>query len=193
MTERNAAIEPTRVMQFRMGVNQGDVVFDESRVYGDGVNVAARLEAIAEPGGICISTKVHDEIRGKIDVQLVDMGPQQLKNITEPVRVYRLDRPHDRNPSSPGQKMPLSLPDKPSVAVLPFTNLSGDPSQDYFSDGITEDIITELSRFSELFVIARNSSFQYAGKSGSAGSLAFVTCLKAAFVAQTTASASRRS
>ena len=166
MAERNADVDAARRMQFRVGVNQGDVVFDDARVYGDGVNVAARLEAIAEPGGICISAKVHDEIRGKIDIELKDMGPQQLKNIAEPVRVYQIEvcrtgaAPHHST-----RKAPLALPDKPSIAVLPFTNLSGDPEQDYFSDGITEDIITELSRFSELFVIARNSSFQYKGKS----------------------------
>jgi adenylate cyclase len=163
MAERNAAANPARRMQFRIGVNLGDVVFDDARIYGDGVNVAARLEAIAEPGGICISDKVRLEIRGKVDVVCQDIGEQHLKNITEPVRVYRINVGTVPSPSL--AKPALTLPDKPSIAVLPFINMSGDPNQEYFSDGITEDIITELSRFSDLFVIARNSSFQYKGKS----------------------------
>src|SRR5215467_10700007 len=164
MAERNTQIEEPRRMQFRIGVNQGDVIHDETRVYGDGVNVAARLESIAEPGGICISGKVYDEITGKIPATFQDLGLQQLKNIAQPVRVYRVQTEQVAVPSA--QTRPaLALPDKPSIAVLPFANLSGDPKEDYFSDGITADIITELSRFSELFVIARNSSFQYKGKS----------------------------
>jgi adenylate cyclase len=146
-----------------VGVNQGDVFFDETRVYGDGVNVAARLEGIADPGGICISGKVYDEVNGKIEASLHDIGLQKLKNIAQPVRAYRVDLAPVACTSNSGPA--LTLPDKPSIAVLPFTNLSGEPKEDYFSDGITEDIITELSRFSELFVIARNSSFQYKGKS----------------------------
>jgi len=164
MAERNAQTEEPRRMRFRIGVNQGDVIHDETRVYGDGVNVAARLESIAEPGGICISGKVYDEITGKIPATFQDLGLQQLKNIAQPVRVYRVQTEQVAVPSA--QTRPaLALPDKPSIAVLPFANLSGDPKEDYFSDGITADIITELSRFSELFVIARNSSFQYKGKS----------------------------
>lgn len=162
MAKRNAAIDPPQQMQFRVGINLGDVIYDETRIYGDGINVAARLEGIAEPGGICISDKVHQEIRGKIDVAVEDIGLQSLKNIAEPVRVHRVAG--GAVPPRPTQKPALTLPDKPSIAVLPFDNLSGDATQDYFSDGITEDIITELSRFSELFVIARNSSFQYKGK-----------------------------
>src|SRR5262249_24353151 len=127
-----------------------------------GVNVAARLEAIAEPGGICISDKVRQEIKGKIDLACYDLGDQRLKNIAEPVRVHRIEV--GAAPAASTGKQALALPDKPSIAVLPFANMSGDPGQEYFSDGITEDIITELSRFSELFVIARNSSFQYKGK-----------------------------
>jgi adenylate cyclase len=165
MAHRNAAIDHARRMQFRIGINQGDVVFDEARVYGDGINIAARLEGIAEPGGICLSGKVYDEVEGRIDLTCEDLGAKQLKNIERPVRVYRVVAGSSVEASPSLQKDPLALPDKPSIAVLPFTNLSGDPSQDYFSDGITEDIITELSRFSELFVIARNSSFQYKGKS----------------------------
>jgi adenylate cyclase len=139
------------------------VVVDDARVYGDGVNVAARLESIAEPGGVNISGKVYDEINGKIEAEWEDLGHQSLKNIAQPIRVYRFNAV-ELKASAPSAKPPLPLPDKPSIAVLPFTNLSGDREQEYFSDGITEDIITELSRFSELFVIARNSSFTYKGQ-----------------------------
>jgi adenylate cyclase len=163
MAERNADVEEARRMRFRIGINQGDVVFDDTRVYGDGVNVAARLENIAEPGGICISRKVYEEVAGKLQLAFVDLGELQLKNIAHPVRVYRIS---DEQPAAPRAtaKPALAFPDKPSIAVLPFTNMSGDPEQEYLADGIVDDIITELSRFSELFVIARNSSFQYKGK-----------------------------
>jgi adenylate cyclase len=159
MVERNAAIEPGRRMEFRIGVNLGDVIYDNDRIFGDGVNVAARLEAIAEPGSICVSGKVHEEIHTKIGLPYEDLGDKQLKNIAEPVRVYgiRLDRAPTRTV--------LALPDKPSIAVLPFQNMSGDPEQEYFSDGMTEDLITDLSKVSGLFVIARNSSFAYKGRS----------------------------
>ena len=159
MVERNAAIEPQRRMEFRIGINLGDVIYDNDRIFGDGVNVAARLEGIAEPGSICVSGKVHEEIHAKIGLPYEDLGDQQLKNIAEPVRVYgiRLDRALRRTV--------LALPDKPSIAVLPFQNMSGDPEQEYFSDGMTEDLITDLSKVSSLFVIARNSSFAYKGKS----------------------------
>src|SRR5215813_9150975 len=164
MAERNSQVEEPRRIRFRIGVNQGDVIHDETRIYGDGVNVAARLESIAEPGGICISGKVYDEITGKIPATFQDLGLQKLKNIAQLVRVYRVQA--EQAAVASAQTRPaLALPDKPSIAVLPFANLSGDPKEDYFSDGITADIITELSRFSELFVIARNSSFQYKGKS----------------------------
>jgi adenylate cyclase len=164
MAERNATIEFARRMEFRIGVNLGDVIYDEARIYGDGINIAARLEGIAEPGGICVSGKVHEEVRGKIQLQYEYIGEQQLKNISQPVRAYRVRLPIDAT-ASPTEAKRLALPDKASIAVLPFTNLSGDKEQEYFSDGITEDIITELSRFSELFVIARNSSFTYKGRS----------------------------
>jgi adenylate cyclase len=159
MVERNAAIEPERRMEFRIGINLGDVIYDSDRIFGDGVNVAARLEGIAEPGGICVSGKVHEEIRAKIGLAYEDLGDKQLKNIAEPVRVYgiRLD-------GAP-RRAALALPDKPSIAVLPFQNMSGDPEQEYFSDGMTEDLITDLSKVSGLFVIARNSSFAYKGRS----------------------------
>jgi adenylate cyclase len=159
MVERNAAIEPERRMQFRIGINLGDVIYDDDRIFGDGVNVAARLEGIAEPGGICVSGKVHGEIRARIGLAYEDLGDKQLKNIAEPVRVYGIRL--DAAPRPPE----LALPDKPSIAVLPFQNMSGDPEQEYFSDGMTEDLITDLSKVSGLFVIARNSSFAYKGRS----------------------------
>src|SRR6202048_2053353 len=159
MAERNAAIEPERRMQFRVGINIGDVVYDEARIYGDGINVAARLEGIAEAGGICISSKVYEEISGRIDLTYEDIGEQQLKNIARPVRAYHL-RLDSTVTSAPAP----ALPDKPSIAVLPFVNMSGDQEQEYFVDGMTEDLITDLSKVSGLFVIARNSSFTYKGK-----------------------------
>ena len=159
MAERNATIEPERRMQFRVGINIGDVVYDEARIYGDGINVAARLEGIAEAGGICISSKVYEEISGRIDLTYEDIGEQQLKNIARPVRAYHL-RLDSTVTSAPAP----ALPDKPSIAVLPFVNMSGDQEQEYFVDGMTEDLITDLSKVSGLFVIARNSSFTYKGK-----------------------------
>jgi adenylate cyclase len=159
MVERNATIEPERRMQFRIGINLGDVIYDDDRIFGDGVNVAARLEGIAEPGGICVSGKVHQEIRARIGLAYDDLGDKQLKNIADPVRVYGIRL--DGAPRRPE----LALPDKPSIAVLPFQNMSGDPEQEYFSDGMTEDLITDLSKVSGLFVIARNSSFAYKGRS----------------------------
>jgi adenylate cyclase len=161
MAERNAAIEPQHRMQFRVGINIGDVVYDEVRIYGDGINIAARLESIAEPGGICISSKVYEEVNGRVELACDDIGEQQLKNIARPVHVYRirLDGALPVVGSAP------ALPDKPSIAVLPFQNMSGDAEQEYFADGITEDLITDLSKISSLFVIARNSSFAYKGRS----------------------------
>jgi TolB-like protein len=158
MAERNATIEPERRMQFRVGINIGDVVYDETRIYSDGINVAARLEGIAEPGGICISSKVYEEISGRIDLAYQDIGEQQLKNIARPVRVYRvrLDRAARTAPV---------LSNKPSIAVLPFTNMSGDPEQEYFADGMVEEVITGLSRIKWLSVISRNSSFIYKNRS----------------------------
>jgi TolB-like protein/tetratricopeptide (TPR) repeat protein len=160
MAERNAAIEAERRMQFRIGINVGDVVYDDVRIYGDGINVAARLEGIAEPGGICVSGKVYEEINGRIDLAFQDIGEQQLKNIARKVRAYRVQLKSVPSTAAPQ----LAVPDKPSIAVLPFQNMSGDPEQDYFADGIVEDIITALSRFRHLFVIARNSSFTYKGR-----------------------------
>jgi adenylate cyclase len=166
MAERNAGVEAERRMQFRIGVNLGDVIYDDARVYGDGVNIAARLESVAEPGGICVSGEAHAQVHRKLPIHFIDLGEQHLKNITQSVRVYRIEPTQTTTAHliEPNGKPSLALPDKPAIAVLPFTNLSGDKEQEYFSDGITEDIITELSRFSELFVIARNSTFQYKGK-----------------------------
>ena len=144
----------------RIGINLGDVMVEGSDLFGDGVNIAARLEALAEPGGICVSAKVHAEVRGKVDATFEDMGEQALKNISTQVRAYRIRSVSDSKALRPA----LTLPNKPSIAVLPFQNMSGDTDQEYFVDGITEDIITELSRFRSLFVIARNSSFQYRGQ-----------------------------
>src|SRR5262245_22726723 len=163
MAQRNARIEESRRMRFRIGINQGDVVFDDSRIYGDGVNIAARLEAIAEPGSICISRKVYVEISGKMQLAFIDGGEHQLKNIAEPIRVYRISGEQLAVPQATA-KPALALPDKPSIAVLPFTNMSGDPEQEYFADGMVEEIITAMSRIRWLFVIARNSSFTYKGR-----------------------------
>jgi adenylate cyclase len=205
----NASIAPERRMEFRIGVNLGDVMVEGAQIYGDGVNVAARLESLAEPGGICISRTVHENIRKKLPLSFEDLGEQAVKNIAEPVRVYRVLlngavaapqktqriarkyrragalsfaglaiafgtivlvqhvslKPQPTHASIPPQETPaLPLPDNPSIAVLPFTNLSGDPKQEYFSDGITDDLVTDLSRLPGLFVIDRNSTFAYKGK-----------------------------
>jgi adenylate cyclase len=160
MGERNAKSPEEKRIEFRVGINVGDIIVDGEHIYGDGVNVATRLEALCEPGDICVSQVVRDQARDKVDIAFEDAGDQQLKNIAWPVRVYKVRL----GPPSSEFRPALALPDKPSIAVLPFANLSGDPGQDYFSDGITEDIITELSRFSDLFVIARNSSFTYKGR-----------------------------
>ena len=147
----------------RIGINLGDVIGEGADIYGEGVNIAARLEALAEPGGICISAKVHEEVRGKLDCAFEDMGEQTVKNIARPVRAYRVRSDGATDGSAPARPAP-SLPDKPSIAVLPFQNMSGDPEQEYFADGMVEDIITALSRMRWLFVIARNSSFTYKGR-----------------------------
>jgi TolB-like protein/class 3 adenylate cyclase len=158
MAVRNVEVAEHRRMEFRIGLNLGELIHDESRIYGDGINIAARLEKIAQPGGICVSSKVYDEIEGKLDITFEDAGEQQLKNVARPVRIYRVRL--DGMIKRPA----LALPDKPSVAVLPFNNASGDPEQEYFADGVVEDIITALSRLKSFFVIARNSSFTYKGK-----------------------------
>jgi adenylate cyclase len=166
MAGREAGLPDERRIRLRIGVNLGDIIVEGSDIYGDGVNVAARLEGLAEPGGICVSGKVYEEVRNKLATAFEDLGEQEVKNIREPVRVYRwTDAAADPMPSTVGAQGALPLPDKPSIAVLPFTNMSEVPDQEYFADGITEDIITELSRFRDLFVIARNSSFSYKGRS----------------------------
>src|SRR5450756_1684091 len=158
LAERNAAIPEDRRIEFRIGLNVGDIIIDEGDIYGDGVNIAARVETLAVAGAICLSDNAYQQIKGKLALDVSDMGEQQLKNIAQPVRVYGVLL--DVAPVQAG----LALPDKPSIAVLPFTNMSGDPEQDYFADGMVEDIITGLSRIKWLFVIARNSSFAYRGK-----------------------------
>jgi adenylate cyclase len=212
LAERNAELPPARQMEFRIGINLGDIVEEEGRIYGDGVNIAARVESLAEAGGICISGTAYDQVKNKLGLEYDYLGEQTVKNIPEPIRVYKvlsfpgaaayrvvqakgaverkwrkaalavaavlviviaaavvwnfLLRPAPRLKEVPSvEKMAFALPDKPSIAVLPFVNISGDPEQEYFSDGLTEEIITALSKFPKLFVIARHSSFSYKGKS----------------------------
>ena len=159
--ENDRFVENNR-LEFRIGVNIGDVVLDEDRIYGSGVNVAARIEGIAEPGGICISRTTYDHVKNKLELGFEFLGEHEVKNIKEPVWVYKVLL--DSDPPKPLVKEPLELPDKPSIAVLPFTNMSGDPSQEYFSDGLTEQIINGLCKVPNLFVISRNSSFAYKDK-----------------------------
>ena len=213
LKSENAKLPPERRMEFRIGINLGDVMVEGEQIYGDGVNVAARLESLAEPGGICISETVHQQVSNKLALGYEDLGPQRVKNIAEPVRVWRVLadpetaaayaasrkkaqakrkylrsgtwsigglaiivgtivivqhlslRPPSTSASIPPAQTPaLPLPDKPSIAVLPFANMSGDPQQEYFSDGITDDLITALARLPDLFVIARTSTFTYKGR-----------------------------
>jgi len=168
MAERNADVPADKRIEFRIGINLGDIIIDEDDIFGDGVNIAARLETLAEPGGICVSRVVRDQVRDKLAFSFDDMGEQQVKNIARPVRVYRVvlqERPHPSEPTAiPLPTAAPALPDKPSLAVLPFQNMSGDPEQEYFADGIVEDITTAIARLPWLFVIARNSSFTYKGK-----------------------------
>jgi len=160
MAERNAAVPPNERIEFRIGINVGDIIKDAGDIFGDVVNVAVRLEAIAEPGGICLSDDAHRHVRDKLELVFDDAGEQRLKNIERPIRVFKV---RDRGIAA-SQRSSLVLPDKPSIAVLPFQNLSADSEQEYFADGMVEDIITALSRFKALFVIARNSSFTYKGR-----------------------------
>ncbi|MFQ5954960.1 MAG: adenylate/guanylate cyclase domain-containing protein, partial [Kiloniellales bacterium] len=174
MAQRNAAVPKDRRVEFRIGINLGDIIVDGDDIHGDGVNVAARLEALAEPGGICIPRDLRNQVRDKLSVTFEDMGEVEVKNIARPIRVFRVDHtPLPSRDSQPGAGgTAAALPDKPSIAVLPFLNMSGDPEQEYFSDGLSEDIITELSRFRHLFVISRNSAFVYKGKSTKARDVA---------------------
>jgi adenylate cyclase len=165
MAAHNVDTPEDKRIAFRIGVNLGDIIIEGSDIYGDGVNVAARIQEVAEPGGVALSATAHEHAIAKIDIGFQDSGEHELKNIAKPVRVYRwTDAAADPMPATARTKAALQLPDKPSIAVLPFNNMSGDPEQEYFSDGITEDIITELSRFRSLFVIARNSSFTFKGE-----------------------------
>jgi TolB-like protein len=168
MAERNEGVPQDRRMLYRIGINLGDILIEGDDILGDGVNIAARLEGIAEPGGICISSTAYDHVRSRVTVEFADLGEQRLKNITRPVRVYAA-KLRDRlgtvlSSSAPDTKKLLPLPDKPSIAVLPFQNMSGDPEQEFFVDGIAEDVLTTLSKVPELIVIARNSSFAFKGQ-----------------------------
>jgi adenylate cyclase len=165
MTERNEVTEPK--ITFRIGINIGDIIIDGDDIFGDGVNVAARVEGECEPGGVYLSGSAFDQVRGKTGFAFDDLGEKSLKNIDLPVRLYAVCRSGvaaGKSPSKVATRKPLPLPAKPSIAVLPFQNMSGDPEQEYFADGMVEDITTSLSLFGELFVIARNSAFAYKGK-----------------------------
>src|SRR5262249_1770669 len=208
MAERNVDVPPERRIEFRIGINVGDIIIDESDIFGDGVNVAARLEALAEPGGICVSRMVREQVRDKLALSFADMGGQQVKNIARPVRAYRvltdaavrvaataargrrrvprwviaagiagmalgaagaaafwrLYPIHPASTAAGAPAAPPALPDKPSIAVLPFANLSGDPAQDYLADGLTDNLLDALAQNPRLFVIARNASLVYRGK-----------------------------
>jgi class 3 adenylate cyclase len=171
MVERNAGLPPERRIEFRVGIHLGDVVEEtDGDLMGDGVNIAARLEGICEPGSICLSEQAYWQVKARLDLAINDRGAVQLKNIADPVRVYSLQVgvPARAKPAAPAENRTSAepstlphIPDKPSIAVLAFNNMSGDAEQEYFSDGISEDIITDLSRLPELHVIARNSSFVY--------------------------------
>jgi adenylate cyclase len=160
MAVANEAAEESRRVVLRIGINLGDVLVEGGDLYGDGVNIAARIEAVADPGSVVVSRTVFNHVRGKVDFEFDDLGERELKNIAEPVQVYRVGVADQATTARP----PLPLPDKPSIAVLPFQNLTGDILQEYFADGIVEEMITALSRFRNLFVIARNSSFAYKGR-----------------------------
>src|SRR5450631_1191496 len=162
MADENTEIPQVKRIEFRIGIHLGDIIIDDNDIFGDGVNIAARLESIAVPGGISISRAVHDQVRDRINVCFDDKGEIALKNIARPVQVFAISGA--KTTVSPESKPTLALPDKPSIAVLPFTNMSGDPEQDYFADGIAEDVLTTLSKIQELLVIDRNSSFVFKGQ-----------------------------
>jgi TolB-like protein/class 3 adenylate cyclase len=168
LAEANSTLEPERRISFRIGIHIGDVMVRAGDLFGDGVNIAARLQSIAKPGGVCISGATYDQVRKVLPITFAELGVQQVKNIQEPIRAYRAGRSSEASETAPARvvetESPLPLPDKPSIAVLPFQNMSGDPEQEYFADGMVEEIITALSRLRELFVIARNSTFTYKGK-----------------------------
>jgi adenylate cyclase len=160
MSARNSGIAQDKRIEFRIGINVGDIIIDGGDIFGDGVNIAARLEAVAEPGGICVSARAREDLEGKVAADFADDGEQQLKNIARPVRVYRMRLAGEEARSQPS----YVLPEKPSIAVLSFQDISGDQDQEYFADAIVEDIVTGLSRIKWLFVIARNSTFAYKGR-----------------------------
>jgi adenylate cyclase len=163
VTERNASSPEKGRLEFRIGINVGDIIIDEGDIYGDGVNIAARVEALAEPGGICLSSSVYEHVRNKVDAKFVDLGEQSMKNIAQPVRVYKIEALTVLN--APPIQDPATCPsDLPSIAVLPFLNISGDADQEYFADGLAEDLITALSRIRHFFVLARNTTFTYKGR-----------------------------
>src|ERR1700730_14453432 len=169
VAKQNAAVPQDQRIEFRIGIHVGDIIFDDNDIFGDGVNIAARLEGIAEPGGVCLSDDAYRQVRGKVEIACDDLGLLTLKNIAEPMRAWRVQLGSQgaatAQPGSQAAQAPaLALPHKPSIAVLPFQNRSGDPEQEFFADGMVEDIITALSRFKSLFVIARNSSFTYKGR-----------------------------
>ena len=159
MVDRNRGAPDEARIEFRIGINMGDIIIEGGDIFGDGVNIAARLEALAEPGAIFVSRAVRDSVRDRLGVELEDLGERPVKNIARPVRVFRIGQARGARAAAP------AVPDKPSIAVLPFANMSGDAEQEYFSDGISEDLITDLSKVQALFVIARNSSFTYKGRS----------------------------
>ena len=164
LTEANSTQAPERRISFRIGIHIGDVMVRAGDLFGDGVNIAARLQTLANPGAVCISGATYDQVRKVLPVAFADLGVQQVKNIQEPIRAYQaVNEARDPAPLASTENLP-PLPDKPSIAVLPFQNMSGDPEQEYFADGMVEEIITALSRFKWLFVIARNSSFTFKGK-----------------------------
>jgi adenylate cyclase len=169
MAEQNADAPQNNRIKFRIGIHVGDIIIDDNDIFGDGVNIAARLEGVAEPGGVSISDDAHRQVRGKVDIPFEDMGLQTLKNIAEPMRVWRMSISGEASSASPqsasfGSLQSRPVPDKPSIAVLPFQNMSGDPEQEYFADGIAEDVLTTLSKIQELMVIARYSSFVFKGQ-----------------------------
>ena len=168
LAEANSSLSPDRRINFRIGIHIGDVMVRAGDLFGDGVNIAARLQALANPGSVCISGATYDQVRKVLPMTFMDLGAQQVKNIEEPVRAYQVNAPGETREAAPARvaepDSPLPLPDKPSIAVLPFQNMSGDPEQEYFADGIAEDVLTTLSKIQELMVIARNSSFVFKGQ-----------------------------
>src|SRR5216683_2817853 len=168
LAEANSDVAPDKRINFRIGVHIGDVMIRAGDLFGDGVNIAARLQSIAKPGGVCISGATYDQVRKVLPFTFVDLGVQQVKNIQEPIRAYQATALGEANEPAIARLDDIAnsppMPDKPSIAVLPFENMSGDPEQEYFADGMVEEIITALSRFKSLFVIARNSSFTFKGR-----------------------------